>query len=334
MIGWPLFRQVLIENVMILMVLLSMYFIYVTENARFGHCICDPKLVAKKGQEMYYSGPGSAKLMAHQEYGCICSARDNRIYLSSLLWICISCAISGIALIIYCSKNGELTAKFTKVMMQLLIGFQSFGRKCCETKEEKKRREEKAEREAEKKKEKNKNSEFTKFIDKHPMTFYIVMSGFIIYVIGDNLMKSEKPIMELIQDNKFIEPALGIGFALAIVTVCTLFYAKEETEEDKERKKNETEDQKWSKKVSNIWLKLTGVLGAIYMVLALVGHSIKNNLKFSDLLSFKQWEIPIYMTLIFACVFLCVQFIIDGEKYLLKKINPAVYDDDYEEIKL
>lgn len=332
---WPLLRTVLIENVIIFMLLMGIYFIYTTEVARFGHCSCDPKLVAMKGQEIYYSGPGSDKLMAHQHYGCICSARDNQSYLTYLLWVSIGAAICGMMIIyLFCCENADTTAKFSKVMIQLIGMYMSFHRKCCETKEEKERREELAKKAVEKKQTEEKHSKVTKFINKNPLTFYVGVIGFIIYILGDGLMKSDKPIMELIQDNKFTSPAIGIGMAMCFIYGVLFIFDKrkkdkDENKEIKEETEEEIKEKQWNKKVDGIALNIINTMGICYIVLAVIGYSSKNNFKFNDLFSFEQWEIPFYvlMTFIFVCIF--VKIIVDGEKYLLKQINPAVYDDNY-----
>ena len=325
---WPVIRRVVIENIVIIMLYIGLYFIYFTENARLGHCSCDPKLVAMKGQEIYYSGLGSKILMAYQEYGCICSARDNQSYLWCVLWICILFAVMGSFLIpMYCCENPDLTLKSVKVFTQLATMFISFHQKCCETKEEKEMREKRIKETMKEKKKAKEDSGFSKLVKKYPFTFNCSLIGFMIYLLTDSLMKSDRTIMEIIQDKKFTEPGLGIGFAMIIITGFSYIFAKE-------KDNKETEEDKWRKKVSDATMIVIGSFAICYLALALLGYSIRNNLKFKDLFTFEQWEIPIYMTMIFACIVLFIRFIMDGETYLLKKINPSVYDEDYEEIKL
>lgn len=318
------FRRVLIENIIIWMIAIVMLAIYYTENARFGKCVCDPKLVAMKGQEIYYSGPGADKLMAYQDRGCICDASSHRNYLSGLLWVCILSAISGIFCVFYFgSEHPKLTSNTAKMISQLLTAGFGFYKRCNETKEEKEAREKKEQMEREKKQKEEKESWFDKMWDSYPLALSMTLWGLLLYFVSDNLLKSNKPIVEMIQDKNLIESGMSMGLVCFGIVIVELYVGKGKKEE-----KEETEDEKWRKRVGNMSFTIMKLFFAAYFCIALLGYCMKHNLTFSQLFSIEHMTLPIYMFMILFGIYAFATSVVQGEKYLLKQWNPDVYGDE------
>lgn len=321
---WSIFRRVLIENIIIWMIAVVMLAIYYTENARFGKCVCDPELVAKKGQEIKYSGPGADKLMAHQNRGCICDASNHQNYLNSLFWTCIITAISGIFCVFYFgSEYPKLTSDTTKIISQLFGAGLSFYRRCNETKEEKEAREKREKNEREKKQKEEKESWFGKMWNSYPLASSMSLWGLLLYFLFDGLLKSDKPIVDMIQDKKIIESGFSMGIVCLGIVIVELYIGKGKKEE-----KEYTDDEKWRKRVGNMSFTIMKLFFAVYFCVALLGYCMKHNLTFNQLFSIEHMTIPIYMLMIIFGIYAFVTGIVQGEKYLLQQWNPDVYSDE------
>ena len=133
--SWSVLRSSLIELIVLFMLLFAMLFIYLIENARFGKCKCEPKMVAMKGTKIIYYNPIFTE---HQKYGCICDARYNSSYMTMVFFSCILFGLCGNSIIFrYCCKNEKLTSKIFGLVLKIGSILYTYYHKYNENKEQK-----------------------------------------------------------------------------------------------------------------------------------------------------------------------------------------------------
>lgn len=271
---WGLLRRSLIESILIAMIIAIFIFIYLTEYARFGRCVCDPKLVAMKGKEIYIID--NPTLSLHQQYRCICAARQNKSYLLYVAIFCIIFTFSGVFSAFRNCAYPNLTSSLVNMLFQSfnlgLITLRMYNRN------------------NNKKDIMKKDEKQTKKISacsaiKCPMISSIVTNLPILVIIYYQLNLGNKPIIELIQGDNFIDGGIAIGILLLISYLMSMIYGNKYEKKTDNTCCINTETECDNKNTSNcssdsnfLYILLYG-----YFIAGMIGYCIKHDLKVSDI---------------------------------------------------